>query len=553
MQARLLPALARPNEIRSLRPRQLNWCNVVSYLVEQPVLLLFVLLALGTALGNLRIKGISIGPAAVLFVALGASAIDPKLALPAMIGNVGLALFAYGVGVMAGPSFFSSLRTGAKPVALVAGTLTAVGGLCWGLGALLGLTPGSIAGLYAGANTNTPALAAAVERMGGAPDPTVAYGLTYAGGVIIMLAAAAYALRSAPPEGGIDEAAPDPIRNATIKVTRDNVLTVRELTYTPYGRVLFSRHQVGDNDIHVSRGDTLLKPGDRVLVIGPQRAIDHVVKQLGRLSQIRLDEERHDVDFRRMVLSQKKFYGRTIGDLDLWRKYDARATRVRRADHDFLATDGFILQAGDRIRVAAPKERMADVARYLGDSEHGSSDINPLGLAVGVALGLLLGQLPILVPGLGTLELGHAAGPLIVGLILGRLQRTGPVVWSLPHQSIEVLNQLGILLFLAYAGGRAGSAFVDAIRSPLGPKLIVAGLLVTAVHAIALIGIAKWGLRASGQRIAGYAAASQTQPAVLAFANSATNHDERVALGYALVYPVAMVTKIVIAQLLTLT
>ena len=140
MQARLLPALVRPDEIRSRLPRQLNWCDVVSYLVEQPVLLLFVLLALGTALGNIRVKGISIGPAAVLFVALGASAIDPELALPAMIGNVGLALFAYGVGVMAGPSFFSSLRTGAKPVALVASTLAAVGGLCWGLGALRVLT-----------------------------------------------------------------------------------------------------------------------------------------------------------------------------------------------------------------------------------------------------------------------------------------------------------------------------------------------------------------------------------------------------------------------------
>lgn len=524
---------------------------MTSFLTEYPVLLLFIILGLGTAVGQIKVRGISIGPAAVLFTALGFSAWHAKLALPEVLGTFGLALFAYCVGLTAGPSFFSSLRSGARPVFVVFGTLTGVGVLTWGLGRALGFDAGTVAGLYAGANTNTPALAAAIERLGGSPEPTVAYSLSYAMGVILLLAGAAYAIKRPLPED--DEATgPEPIVNATIKVTHDNVLSVRELTVTPYGRVLFSRHQVGDGEVDMSRGDTVLRPGERVLAIGPKQAVEHVTKQLGRRSALRLDEERHDVDFRRIVLSEKRFFGRTVADLNLWGKFEARPTRVRRADHDFLATDGFILQAGDRIRVAAPRERMSAVARYLGDSEHGTADINPLGLALGLAIGLLFGALPILVPGLGALTLGSAAGPLLVGLVLGRLQRTGRVVWTLPHQAAEVLTQLGLLLFLAYAGGRAGSAFIKALQTPLGLKIILAGVVVSGVHALALVILSRKLLGVSGPRLAGFISGSQTQPAILAFANTSTRFDERVALGYAMVYPVAMVTKILVAQILSI-
>lgn len=525
---------------------------MTQYLVSHPVLLLFVILGIGTALGRITVRGISIGPAAVLFCALGFSAWHPDLALPEVVGTLGLALFAYTVGLTAGPSFFSSLRTGAKPVIMVFGILAGLGVVVFAIARLLGLDAGTAAGLYAGANTNTPALAAAIERLDGAPEPTVAYSLSYALGVIILLGAAAYALRRPLPEEANQATGGEEIVNATIKVTHDNVLSVSELTWTPHGRVLFSRHQAADGDIDMSRGDTVLRPGDRVLAVGPAQAVEHVMKQLGRRSGLRLDEERHEVDFRRIVLSEKRFYGRPIADLNLWGKFDARPTRVRRADHDFLATDSFVLQAGDRIRVAAPKERMADVARYLGDSEHGTADINPLGLAVGLALGLLLGTLPILVPGIGVITLGSAAGPLLAGLVLGRLQRSGRVVWTLPHQAAEVLTQLGLLLFLAYAGGRAGSAFIDALKTPLGLKIILAGAVVSAIHAIALVLLSRRVLGISGPRLAGFTAGSQTQPAILAFANSATRFDERVALGYALVYPVAMVTKILVTQVLTI-
>lgn len=527
---------------------------MVDLFLERPVLLLFSVMALGTALGAIRLRRLSLGPAAVLFTALAFSAYDERLALPEVLGTFGLAVFAYAIGLTAGPSFFSSLRRGARPVGLVVVTLVALGALTVLAGRLLGFSTETIAGLYAGSTTNTPALAAALVSFGGAPGATVAYSLAYVGGVLVMLLAAQWALRpgAAAEELAEDDDTPPPVRNVTIQVTRDNALQVRELTHTPHGRVMFSRAKSPEGDIELTEGSMIPRPGDLVLAVGPEEALQHVTKQLGRRTHESLDLDRSDIDFRRITLSNSQFYGRTVGELALWERVGARPTRVRRGDEDFLATDDFVLQAGDRIRVAAPRDHMTEVARLLGDSDHGFSDINPLGLALGLALGLLLGAVPFHITGIGTLELGQAAGPLIAGLVLGRIGRSGPVVWSLPHQAAETLTQLGLLLFLAYAGGRAGSAFVDAIASPLGWKVIGAGLVLTTVHAVVLVVLGRRIAQLVGPRLAGTIAGSQTQPAVLAFAKESTAYDPRVSLGYALVYPAAMVAKILVVQVLAI-
>jgi putative transport protein len=526
---------------------------VEALLVERPILLLFVILAVGTAIGALRLRRFSLGPAAVLFTALAFSAYDERLALPEVLGTFGLAVFAYAIGITAGPSFFASLRSGLRPVGLVALTLVGLGLLAFALGRAFGFDVGTIAGVYAGSGTNTPALAAAVIRLDGAPEPTVAYSISYLGGVLIMLGAAVLALRSGerhPTEDDKQKTAQ--VGTATIEVTRDNVLNVAELSVTPYGRVIVSRYLTADGVVRIADGTTVLRPGDLLHAVGPPPALAHLTKQLGQGSEKRLELDRTELDFRRIVLSQRKFFGHSVAELHLLERFGARATRVRRADQDFLATDDFVLQAGDRIRVAAPRDHMPAVAEYLGDSDHSTSDINPLGLAIGMALGLLLGAVPIFIPGLGALELGQAAGPLLVGLVLGRVQRSGPIVWTLPHQAAETLTQLGLLLFLAYAGGRAGSAFIEAVSSPLGLELLLVGLILTSVHAAVLLVVGRRFLEQSGPRVAGLIAGSQTQPAILAHANAATGFDPRVALGYALVYPVAMVVKIVVVQVITL-
>lgn len=522
------------------------------FLAEQPLLVLFALLALGTLLGKVTIRGVGLGPAGVLFAALALSALDPEWAVPEIVGTLGLALFAYTVGIVAGPSFFGGLRRGARPMAVVSLALIGAGALAYGIGKALGFSAGTIAGMYAGANTNTPGLAAALVRLDGSPEPTVGYSLTYVGGVLVMLLTAAWVMRRG-------DGAPDPepdgdrpaVTTRTIEITHDNVMEIQELRSTPHGEVLFSRYRTPEGDMHLAADETVLRPGDMVHIVGAQESVDHLTKQLGRASELVLTMERDEFDFRRIVVSNKALFGQTIDELHLWDRFMATATRVRRANQDFLATGDMHIQPGDRIRVTAPAGQMGKVAKFLGDSEHAVSDINPLGLATGMTLGLLLGVVPFVVPGLGTLHLGAAAGPLIVGLIVGRLGRTGRMLWTLPYSGAETLTQLGLLLFLAYAGGRAGSQVVTAITSPLGFKLILAGLVITAVHAAVLVfGVRR--LAMAPPRAAGVMAGSQTQPAILAYADETSNHDPRVTLGYALVYPLAMVVKIVICQVLTM-
>lgn len=526
---------------------------MTDFLAENSLTLLFIIIAIGSFVGRARIAGITIGPAAVLFTALAFSSIDDRLALSSIVGVLGLAIFAYAIGVTAGPVFFSSLRHGTKPILVTFVVLAALAGITYGIGFALDLDHGTRAGLYAGATTNTPGLAAALAILNGAPEPTVGYSLTYVGGVAVMLLAASFALKRGATAPNVADARSVPELSAyDIKLVRDAPHEIRELTFTPHGRVVFSRFLGDDGNIKMADGKTLLRAGEVVHAVGPEKAIEYVTRIIGEKVDAGLNLERANVDYRRIILSNKKYFGHTIAELDLEGKFHARATRVRRADQDLLASDDLVLQAGDRIRVAAPRQTLKLISKDLGDSEHSLSDINPLGFSIGMSLGLLIGAIPIPVPGVGTLELGHAAGPLLVGLVLGKISRTGKVVWSLPQQASETLTQLGLLLFLAYAGGRAGSLFVEAIRSPLGIKLIAAGLLITAAHAVLLVFALRSFAKMSGPAVAGAIAASQTQPAVLAYANEATNYDQRVTIGYALAYPVAMVTKILACQVLVL-
>jgi putative transport protein len=268
------------------------------------------------------------------------------------------------------------------------------------------------------------------------------------------------------------------------------------------------------------------------------------------VSGLHLRISRKDLDFRRIAVSSTRVAGRTIADLRLTEQFGATATRVRRGDVDLLATDDLVVQLGDRVRVVAPRQRMADVNAYLGDSERGVSDINPVGLALGLTIGLLIGAVVIPLGGGRELELGIAAGPLIVGLVLGRLQRTGPVLWTVPYPAASGLGQLGMLLFLAYAGTNAGDALVDALRTDQGIKLLAAGAVITIVVAAGLLLLGPLVGRLAGPRLAGTMAGTQTQPAVLAYANERTSGDPRVNLGYALVYPAAMIVKVLLAPLL---
>jgi putative transport protein len=277
--------------------------------------------------------------------------------------------------------------------------------------------------------------------------------------------------------------------------------------------------------------------------------VAQVVVDLGHVSSVALVLDRSRMDFRRMAVSSHEVAGRALGDLDLPGRFAATPTRVRRGDVDLLATDDLVLALGDRVRVVAPRERLPEVAAYLGDSERGASDINPVGLFLGLGIGLLLGLVVVPLPAGLEISLGIAAGPLLVGLVLGRVQRTGPVLWSLPHSVSSTLAQFGMLAFLAYAGSNSGAALAHALATDIGPRLLLAGAVVTVLTAAALL-VSRRFSGAYGATLAGVVSGAQTQPAVLAYSNDVTGADPRVNLGYALVYPVAMIVKVILAPLL---
>lgn len=527
------------------------WGTIADAAAENPVLLVAILLGIGSLFGEVKIRGIGLGPAAVLFTALALSASDPELVLPAVVGNLGLALFAYTVGLAAGPSFFALLRRGSRVIVYTAIVLVIAGAITAGLSHLAGLDGGTAAGIYAGAITNTPALAAAGEQIPG-EGPVVGYSLTYLYGVLGMLAAATIALRRRGATGTSDDGEANLITR-NVRVERPELPSLGALMDVYGGRVKFSRIMRGDRpghvgDLDVATEETVPESGDILTVVGDPDTVGSVTVDLGHASTVALDMDRSRVDFRMLTLSDPKLSGLRIADLKLERKFGATATRVRRGDVDLLASDDLPLLIGDRVRVVAPRDRMPEVVALFGDSETKVSHVNAAGLGLGLSIGVLFGLLRWPLPGGTTFALGVAGGSLLVGLVLGRTMRTGPIVWTLPAQVSGAIGQLGMLLFLAYAGSTAGPALKKALGDDEVWFVLAIGVVITTLVGAAIVVLGRSVGKLAPATTAGTVAGTATQPAVLAHANT-TSGSPKVNLGYALVYPAAMIVKVIVAPL----
>ena len=292
-----------------------------------------------------------------------------------------------------------------------------------------------------------------------------------------------------------------------------------------------------------------LRRGDVVTVVGPIDLVDQVTLELGQLSAESLESSRGAVDFRRITLSDEDLAGHTIGDLDLMRRFGAKVIRVRRGDVDILAKDSFVLQPGDRLRIIAPRNQISAVTAFLGDSERGLSDLRPIVLGSGMVLGLLLGNVVFPLPGMA-LSIGPAAGTLLVGLVFGKIGRIGPFLTTMPHTAGQTMADFGLLAFLAHAGTRAGTQLGTALASGDGARILLLGIAITVSVSVGMFIVMRRAFGMGRTRLSGVMAAAHTQPAVLAFANGRTGYDSRVAQGYALVYPAALIAKILIAKVL---
>jgi putative transport protein len=268
----------------------------------------------------------------------------------------------------------------------------------------------------------------------------------------------------------------------------------------------------------------------------------------GEPSEVHIEHDRSVLDYRRVFVSRPEVVGKRIGDLDLQNRLSATITRLRRGDLDIVPTSDTRLEYGDRVRVLTAPANFGEISRFFGDSFRGTAETDFGSVGLGMTLGVILGLIPLPLPGGAMLRLGLAGGPLIAGLILGRLQHTGPVTWIIPLRANLTLRQIGLVLFQAGVGTRAGFGFVQTVRES-GIQMIAAGAVVTMGVALLSLAIAHRVLRMPFESAMGLTTAIHTEPASLAFASLVSNSDAPQA-AYARVFPVCTVAEIVLAQLL---
>ncbi len=543
---------------------------VIDLLAGNPLLLLFTVIGLGYLAGSVKIAGFNLGVVAVLFVGIAVGALDPRLALPEHIHVIGLVLFVYAVGLHSGPGFFASfnkrgLRINLATVAVLAGggALTAL------LARVFGFSAATAAGLFCGSFTNTPALAATVESVKGlsanlpaaaqaanAASPVVAYSLAYPFGVLgVILWFFLFSkifkadLRQGSPEAG-EGKGDAAIFSRTYEVTNPSVVGSAlgdVLTLVPRRAFSVSRIMRAER-VDIVRPDVVLARGDLVVAVGTSAALDQARVLFGEVSPRNLAEEIGAITSRRLFVSSREAIGKTIRDLSLEERFNATITRLRRGDVEFVPTPDMVLELGDRIRVVAFRERLGEVTRFFGDSLQSIAETDFLSLSLGIVLGVFVGLVPIPLPGGLKFKLGFAGGPLIVALILGRLQRTGPIRWVVPTSANLVLRQTGLVFFLAGIGSRAGYSFITTIKGG-GLTILAAGALVTSAATAAALLLAIKSFKLPMPAAMGMMSGLQTQPACLAYANQQTGGDQP-NIWYATVYPAAMVMKILIAQVI---
>lgn len=529
---------------------------------------MFLVIALGFLLGQIKIRGFNLGVAGVLFAGLLFGGWRPGEAEPLTIAyqimQLGLILFVYTVGLTSGAGFFAALKTRglrfnlALVLALVAGGVVTLI-----LGRWIGLQAGQIAGVYCGGLTNTPALAAVTELIsnsgiGDPRDPAVGYSMAYPFGIVggmLAFTIFQWIFRRAATR---EKADADLLALKKTKLlSADYEVSNPELYDQPIGALriqdkvglVISRQRHNDT-ISIPTKYSVLHEGDVVSAVGSATDIEKAEAFFGTRCKEPLAEIGGAITMRRILVSKKELCGKTIGELDLDRRFNAQVTRLRRADVDIVPDHHTVVQLGDRVRVVMPKDKAAEVAGFFGDSERGISELDYTALTLGISLGVLIGMIPIPIPGGSFVSLGFAGGPLVVGLILGKLGRTGPLVWSLPAESNNALRHIGLLFFLAAVGVMAGGRFFTALSGD-GWRLFSLGLATTTITTGLTLFLLRYLGKATIVSAIGATSGMQTQPATLARAYEMSKSDETY-IAYATTYPIAMVGKILIAQLLLL-
>ncbi len=536
------------------------------FLSNNPILLLFAVIALGFLAGEVRFPGgLRFGVAAVLFVGIAAGILWPEIRFPSIIAPLGLGLFVYCLGLQAGPGFFRSFRREGLTLSLclIASLLVVFGG-CLFLIYIMDAPPALVTGMFAGIATNTASLGGATEAalQAGADADIInelilGYALHYPIGIVITLLVINVLANKIPPA---KPATPSPNRGPSfphtfeIRTTRDDGSPWTGEALAAATQVILSRYQDAAGHIDFVRPDTELHPGTRIVAVAGAEGHNRMTQLVGAPSTdaapLQLRWEGFEKE--RFFVSQRNVVGIPLRQLRLHER-GVVISRIRRGDVELPISGETRLQLGDRVRVIYRTGQEAGVVHLLGNSLTTSTESGYLSFVVGIIVGMALGLLPLPVPFLDVpIRLGVAGGALMAGLILGARGRTGPLVWHLPITVNLTLRQTGLLLFLAAAGIQAGTGIESAIALA-DWRWLSAGIGLLLLSQLVFLFLVTRIIPRTSPSVLGSLSAMQTQPGALVLATSRFPASDTINNAYAALYPLALILKILLAQLLVLT
>ena len=534
----------------------------------QAVVVISLVCAVGLIFGKVRVLGVSLGVTFVFFAGIVAGhfgiTIDPQMLLFAE--NFGLVVFVYSLGLQVGPGFMSAFRSGGVKLnmlglaVIILGTAMAVG-FSFGFGIPLS----DMAGVLCGATTNTPALGASQQTLAqlGLPAsaPALSCAVTYPLGVVGVIIAILLMNRLWVRPSDVAGPNEEHVNNtfiATLRVQNPGVFgrdmhTVAELTHVPFVISRLWR----DGKVMLPSNDTVMQEGDRVLVVTSRKDIDTVEAMIGKRESI--DWNNDNVDWnaidsqlvsRRIIITRPEINGKRLGALRLRNSYGINISRIYRSGVALLATPDLMLQMGDCVVVVGSGVAVEKVERVLGNAEKELNEPNLTSIYIGIVLGLVLGAVPLSLPGAAVpVRLGLAGGPIIVGILIGTYGPRLHLVTYTTRSANLMLRGFGLSLYLACLGLSSGGDFFETAVSRTGAVWLGLGFLITLVPVI-IVGVAsmRW-FKVDFGTSCGMLCGSMANPMALNYAND-TIPGEHASVAYATVYPLSMFVRVVMAQLM---
>ncbi len=532
----------------------------MSALFAQEMLALFIILVVGSWIGSLSLRGFSLGAAGVLFTAMVFGHFG--ISVPKSVTELGLLLFVYAVGLQAGPRFFRTFRRhGLRFIAIaltVAGTgaLAAVAVQHW-----LDLGYDLAAGLYTGALTCTPALAAAIDTAlrlspGAGENISVGYGIAYPfsmiGTVLLIQFLPRLTGRSLAKEEAKWQAEKEgenpALQVRTFRVTNPDCVWKKVSEVNPGRMIQANISRIKHKEqVFAATPDRILHMGDVVMAVGPPEELDKLGLLLGEQTQERMDVNA-DVLSVDVEVTEGSLAGKRLGELRLFEQFTVVITRIRRQGFEIAPSGSATLEMGDSIRVVGDKQAVKSFVELVHGHPRRAEETNMLPFLAGLLLGILLGMVPIKLPSGVELRLGSAGGAFLVSLLVGHFGGLGPLRLYVPAAAKNLTRELGLMLFLAGVGVTAGAHFL-AILAQQGFSLLVGGALITVASLAAGLALMHLGYRMNLLATMGALTAGMTNPPGLGAANAMSESDLPT-LFYASVYPAALIFKIMLAQVL---